>query len=47
MDVNKKYIIKVFDKDDEITKYYKLTVIYYKNEEGKNHYPTVQFELLK
>lgn len=47
MDVNKKYIIKVFDKDDEITKYYKFTVIYYKNEEGENHYPTVQFELLK
>ncbi|MCK5788232.1 MAG: hypothetical protein KAH32_04510 [Chlamydiia bacterium] len=47
MDVNKKYIIKVLDKDDQITKYYKFTVIYYKNDHGENHYPTVQFEFLE
>ncbi|MCK5780990.1 MAG: HmuY family protein [Flavobacteriales bacterium] len=47
MDPYKKYIIKVYDKVDEVIKYYKLRIISYKNSNGKDHYPTVEFKLLE
>ncbi len=45
MDPNKKYILKKYDIQTDVYKYFKLRIIDYKLN-GEDHYPTVEFKFL-
>lgn len=45
MDPDKKYLVKVFDQDEGVFKYFKLRIIDYKLN-GEDHHPTVEFKFL-
>lgn len=45
MDPVKKYLMKVYDQDEDIFKYYKFRFIDYKLD-GEDHHPTVEFKFL-
>lgn len=46
MDTTMKYILSLPDPDSEEVHFYKMRMIDYRNEEGEDHYPTVEFSYL-